>query len=81
MSSTPQPLEVCSGTPTQSVASSISYLQNPQLVKAAAAAFDEDICGGNYGGVSDQMTKVNYLLKWANTAIPKASEMTKVGEA
>ena len=35
-------------------------LKNPQLVKAAAAAFDEDICGGNYGGVSDQMTKLNY---------------------
>ena len=80
MSSTPQPLEVCSRTP-HPVATSISYLQNPQPVKAAAAAFDEDICGGNYGGVSDQMTKVNYLLKWANTAIPKASEMTKVGEA
>ena len=37
------------------------YIENPQLVKAAAAAFDEDICGGNYGGVSaDQMTKLNY---------------------
>ena len=37
--------------------------------RAAAVASDEDICGGKQAGVSEQMTKLNYLTKMGKHTI------------